>query len=159
MSCSSARPGVEATRINPDRAAANSAAAPHQSRMRRIDTISSSLGCAPGLAERTIARYSESDPPGESSPGPRYRSPVTRGGGSDLTAQPLPALPARQPGVESEQPIDNPPPSAIAQGRLLPPRARANGTLRRLQEAALVRFGEQGYHGVSIRELAEAAGV
>lgn len=59
----------------------------------------------------------------------------------------------------ARQPIDNPPPSAIAHGRLLPPRARADGTLRRLQEAALVRFGERGYHGVSIRELAEAAGV
>ena len=86
-----------------------------------------------------------------------YRSPVSRGGGADLTAQS--AAHARQPGTESEQPIDNPPPSAIAQGRLLPPRARANGTLRKLQEAALMRFGERGYHGVSIRELAEAAGV
>jgi len=59
----------------------------------------------------------------------------------------------------AEQPIDNPPPSALARGELLPPRAQANGTLRRLQEAALLRFAERGYHGVSIRELAEAAGV
>ncbi len=57
------------------------------------------------------------------------------------------------------QPIDNPPPSVIAQGALLPPRLQSNGTLRRLHEAALLRFGERGYHGVSIRELAEAAGV
>jgi AcrR family transcriptional regulator len=41
----------------------------------------------------------------------------------------------------------------------LPPRATADGTLRRLQEAALEGFGERGYHGVSIRELAEAAGI
>ena len=87
---------------------------------------------------------------------PVYRAPVSQGG-TDLTADP--AVPGRQPLLDSDQPIDNPPPSAIARGRLLPPRARANGTLRRLQEAALVRFGERGYHGVSIRELAEAAGV
>jgi AcrR family transcriptional regulator len=42
---------------------------------------------------------------------------------------------------------------------LLPPRATSDGTLRRLHEAALERFGERGYHGVSIRELAEAAGI
>ena len=57
------------------------------------------------------------------------------------------------------QPIDNPRPSALAAGVLLPPRAGAQGTLRRLQEAALRGFGERGYHGVSIREIAEAAGV
>ncbi|HZU73442.1 MAG TPA: TetR/AcrR family transcriptional regulator [Acidimicrobiales bacterium] len=42
---------------------------------------------------------------------------------------------------------------------LLPPRATADGTHRRLLEAALVRFGERGFHGVSVREIAEAAGV
>jgi AcrR family transcriptional regulator len=42
---------------------------------------------------------------------------------------------------------------------LLPPRATSDGTLRRLHEAALEGFGERGYHGVSIRELAEAAGI
>ena len=86
-----------------------------------------------------------------------YRAPESQGGGETLSAHP--AVPGRQPALDGEQPIDNPPPSVIAQGALLPPRARANGTLRRLQEAALVRFGERGYHGVSIRELAEAAGV
>jgi AcrR family transcriptional regulator len=35
----------------------------------------------------------------------------------------------------------------------------ASGTLRRLQEAALLGFSERGYHGVSIRELADAAGI
>lgn len=68
-------------------------------------------------------------------------------------------MPDRAPLLDGEQPIDNPPPSALTRGELLPPRARANGTLRRLQEAALLRFAERGYHGVSIRELAEAAGV
>jgi AcrR family transcriptional regulator len=43
--------------------------------------------------------------------------------------------------------------------RLLPESATANGTVRRLQEAALRLFGERGYHGVSVREIAEAAGV
>lgn len=51
------------------------------------------------------------------------------------------------------------PPRAAAAGALLPPRATADGTLRRLQEAALIGFGERGYNGVSIRDLATAAGV
>ena len=47
----------------------------------------------------------------------------------------------------------------VAHSTLLPPRASANGTLRRLQEAALIGFCERGYHGVSTRELAQATGV
>jgi AcrR family transcriptional regulator len=86
-----------------------------------------------------------------------YRSPVSRGG-PDLTSSNAVA-PQHPAAGGGPQPIDNPPPSAISHGALLPPRLRSNGTLRRLQEAALVRFGERGYHGVSIRELAEAAGV
>jgi AcrR family transcriptional regulator len=78
-------------------------------------------------------------------------------GDPDLTTSNAPA--SRHPAAAAPQPIDNPPPSAISTGALLPPRARANGTLRRLQEAALIGFGERGYHGVSIRELADAAGV
>ncbi|HZS13252.1 MAG TPA: TetR/AcrR family transcriptional regulator [Candidatus Dormibacteraeota bacterium] len=78
-------------------------------------------------------------------------------GGSDLSS--TNAAAAQLPAAGAPQPIDNPPPSVISQGALLPPRLRSNGTLRRLHEAALVRFGERGYHGVSIRELAEAAGV
>ena len=42
---------------------------------------------------------------------------------------------------------------------LLPPRAQADGTLRRIQETALVLFAERGYHGVSMRELAAATGI
>ena len=42
---------------------------------------------------------------------------------------------------------------------LLPPRATADGTLRRIQETALVLFADRGYHGVSMRELAAATGV
>jgi AcrR family transcriptional regulator len=42
---------------------------------------------------------------------------------------------------------------------LLPPSATSDGTLRRLQEVALLCFGERGYHGVSIRDLAKAAGI
>lgn len=54
----------------------------------------------------------------------------------------------------------HPAPGARAAVReLLPPRARADGTLRRLQETALVLFAERGYHGVSMRELAAAAGI
>ena len=42
---------------------------------------------------------------------------------------------------------------------LLPPRATADGTHRRLLEEALIRFGERGFHGVSVREIAEGAGI
>jgi AcrR family transcriptional regulator len=78
-------------------------------------------------------------------------------GGSDLISSS--AVAAQNLATAGPQPIDNPPPSVISHGALLPPRLRSNGTLRRLHEAALVRFGERGYHAVSIRELAEAAGV
>jgi AcrR family transcriptional regulator len=49
-------------------------------------------------------------------------------------------------------------PSQITAG-LLPPRASADGTHRRLLEEALVLFGERGFHGVSVREIATGAGV
>lgn len=65
------------------------------------------------------------------------------GGGSQLRPEPIQSLP----------------PQAAAKGSLLPPRAAATGTLRRLQEAALIGFGERGYHGVSIRDLAKTVGV
>ena len=42
---------------------------------------------------------------------------------------------------------------------LLPPRATADGTHRRLLEVALQGFGERGFHGVSVRDIAEAAGI
>ncbi|HET6794673.1 MAG TPA: TetR/AcrR family transcriptional regulator [Acidimicrobiales bacterium] len=42
---------------------------------------------------------------------------------------------------------------------LLPPRATADGTHRRLLEVALVAFGERGFHGVSVREIANSAGI
>jgi AcrR family transcriptional regulator len=47
----------------------------------------------------------------------------------------------------------------VSTPELLPPRAESDGTLRRLQEAALELFAERGYHGVSMRELAAATGV
>ena len=43
--------------------------------------------------------------------------------------------------------------------RLLPSRSEADGTHRRLLEVALLTFGERGFHGVSVRELAAAAGI
>jgi AcrR family transcriptional regulator len=91
-----------------------------------------------------------------SRPNPEVPFPVSQGG-SDLIGSNAAAR--GQQVATPPQPIDNPPPSAISQGALLPPRLRSNGTLRRLHEAALLRFGERGYHGVSIRELADAAGV
>ena len=45
------------------------------------------------------------------------------------------------------------------QTSLLPPRAASDGTLRRIYEEALVRFAERGYHGVSVREIADACGI
>ncbi|HEU5034537.1 MAG TPA: hypothetical protein VFT62_07260, partial [Mycobacteriales bacterium] len=38
-------------------------------------------------------------------------------------------------------------------GPLLPPRAQAAGTLRRLYETALLLFGQHGFHAVSVRDL------
>lgn len=42
---------------------------------------------------------------------------------------------------------------------LLPPRATADGTHRRLLEEALLLFGQWGFNGVSVREIAKAAGI
>jgi AcrR family transcriptional regulator len=42
---------------------------------------------------------------------------------------------------------------------LLPPRATADGTHRRLLEEALLLFAERGFHGVSVREITEASGI
>jgi len=42
---------------------------------------------------------------------------------------------------------------------LLPPRAVLDGTAGRIHEAALVLFGERGYHAVSMRDLAAEVGV
>ena len=41
----------------------------------------------------------------------------------------------------------------------LPPRATADGTLRRMLLSALVLFAERGYHAVPVREIARGAGV
>ncbi len=43
--------------------------------------------------------------------------------------------------------------------QLLPDRARSTGTHRRLLEQALILFGERGFHAVSVRDIAEAAGI
>jgi AcrR family transcriptional regulator len=45
------------------------------------------------------------------------------------------------------------------QSELLPSRSVADGTHRRLLEVALLTFGERGFHGVSVREIARAAGI
>jgi AcrR family transcriptional regulator len=42
---------------------------------------------------------------------------------------------------------------------LLPPRAAVDGTHRRLLEVALRMFGDRGFHGASVRELAAAVGI
>jgi AcrR family transcriptional regulator len=61
--------------------------------------------------------------------------------------------------TSAAEPIQSIPPQSAAKGPLLPARATANGTLRRLQEAALIGFSERGYHGLSTRDLATATGV
>lgn len=65
----------------------------------------------------------------------------------------------RRSAISEAEPIQSIPPRTAAKGPLLPPRATANGTLRRLQEAALLGFSERGYHGLSTRDLAGATGV
>jgi AcrR family transcriptional regulator len=42
---------------------------------------------------------------------------------------------------------------------LLPARATADGTLRRMLLSALVLFAERGYHAVPVREIARGAGI
>jgi AcrR family transcriptional regulator len=42
---------------------------------------------------------------------------------------------------------------------LLPPRADAAGTLRKVLEAAMELFSERGYHAVTVREIAKAVGI
>lgn len=41
----------------------------------------------------------------------------------------------------------------------MPARADSDGTRRRIYEQALVLFAERGYHGVSMRDIAEACGI
>jgi AcrR family transcriptional regulator len=49
--------------------------------------------------------------------------------------------------------------TAAAIGSQLPPRAQAEGTLRRLHETALLQFAERGFHAVSVRDLTRALGM
>jgi AcrR family transcriptional regulator len=42
---------------------------------------------------------------------------------------------------------------------VLPARVSSDGTLRRIYEEALQRFAERGYHGTSVREIADACGI
>ena len=42
---------------------------------------------------------------------------------------------------------------------VLPPRAQAEGTLRRLYETALRQFADRGFHAVSVRDLTGALGM
>jgi AcrR family transcriptional regulator len=49
--------------------------------------------------------------------------------------------------------------AAPAVGPLLPPRAQAAGTRRRLYETALLQFGERGFHAVSVRDLTRELGL
>jgi len=42
---------------------------------------------------------------------------------------------------------------------VLPPAATADGTHRRILEVALELFGERGFHGVSVRDIADATGI
>src|SRR4051794_40790114 len=44
-------------------------------------------------------------------------------------------------------------------GALLPARAQAEGTLRRLHETALLQFAERGFHAVSVRDLTGSLGM
>ena len=49
--------------------------------------------------------------------------------------------------------------AADTQPSLLPARAASNPTLRRIYEAALLGFAERGYHGLSMRDIADACGI
>jgi AcrR family transcriptional regulator len=47
----------------------------------------------------------------------------------------------------------------LATTDVLPARLTSDGTLRRIYEEALKRFAERGYHGTSVREIADACGI
>src|SRR5579862_9581211 len=51
------------------------------------------------------------------------------------------------------------PATELPYGDLLPARAQASGTLRRLHETALLLFAERGFHAVSVRDLTGALGL
>jgi AcrR family transcriptional regulator len=51
------------------------------------------------------------------------------------------------------------PVAGVPNASVLPPRAQAAGTLRRLHEAALLMFAERGFHAVSVRDLTGALGM
>ena len=47
----------------------------------------------------------------------------------------------------------------IATTEVLPARDTSDGTIRRIYEEALKLFAERGYHGTSVREIADACGI
>ena len=47
----------------------------------------------------------------------------------------------------------------LATTDILPARVSSDGTLRRIYEEALKLFAERGYHGTSVREIADASGI
>ena len=47
----------------------------------------------------------------------------------------------------------------LATSEALPARVSSDGTLRRIYEEALRLFAERGYHGTSVREIADACGI
>src|SRR5262249_40471510 len=51
------------------------------------------------------------------------------------------------------------PATELPYGPVLPARAQASGTLRRLHETALLLFAERGFHAVSVRDLTGALGL
>lgn len=51
------------------------------------------------------------------------------------------------------------PATGLTHASLLPPRAQAAGTLRRIHETALLQFAERGFHAVSVRDLTGALGL
>ena len=56
--------------------------------------------------------------------------------------------------------LGGPAPSLPTEGEeLLPARATAAGTLRRMLLSALVQFADRGYHAVSVRDIARGVGV
>lgn len=73
-----------------------------------------------------------------------------------MTAVPSAALPqpAGRPDLGAPAPFN-----AADHETLLPPRATADGTLRRMLLSALVLFAERGYHAVPVREIAAGAGI
>lgn len=86
---------------------------------------------------------------------PRKTTPSSTRPGARGEVERLLRITAAAAGGAGEAVLDR----AAPETPLLPPQSELSGTARRIHEAALVLFGQRGYHAVSVREIATEVGV